>query len=425
MKLIGKLSIVAMMLFFTNALDAQFYSPTGTTTYTYDNVDIGGSSPATRLEVTGEITIDKNSHSRGKLRMWKESSASANAVSHGLGTEAFHNTYGPGSSYTSTIGHRFYTYQNQVAAQIGYGGSGQTSGRLNSRFYGNVGIKRNPSSSYALDINGTVRIGSIETIADGGANSLAFFGGIKPTTNGLRDLGISSTRWRTLYLSSGVNVSSDRTLKNNIESLEYGLDEIMKLKPVSYSYKDDRFADKRLGLIAQDLQEVVGEIVSDFHVEEDEKTGELKKVKSETLGVNYTELIPVLINGIQEQQAIIEKQDERISQLEKMVAKSTGNASANNNQVTLTTGNLAKLEQNAPNPFHTETTINYYLPEFTGNASMIITDVSGKVLKNIPLQGDGHGTVTITAKELAVGTYNYTLVVDGALMETQRMILTK
>ena len=87
---------------------------------------------------------------------------------------------------------------------------------------------------------------------------------------------------------------SDRRLKKDIETLPYGLKEILQLQPKTYNWKDRTQAHKSLGLIAQEVQPLIKEIV----VEQDNE--------QKTLGVNYTELIPVLINAIQEQQELIE-----------------------------------------------------------------------------------------------------------------------
>jgi hypothetical protein len=87
--------------------------------------------------------------------------------------------------------------------------------------------------------------------------------------------------------------ASDLRLKRNVLPLSYGLNEIEALKPVSFVLKDDRDEARQFGLIAQDVQGVIPELVV-----EDVDTG--------MLSMRYIELIPVLIKAIQEQQAQIE-----------------------------------------------------------------------------------------------------------------------
>jgi hypothetical protein len=109
-----------------------------------------------------------------------------------------------------------------------------------------------------------------------------------PTPNGTNKLTVSGS-----ISASAFNVSSDRRLKTNITSLRYGLKEVLALQPVSYNWKKSPATDKQLGLIAQDAKKEIPEIVSG-----NEKTG--------TLSINYTELVPVLINAIREQQQQID-----------------------------------------------------------------------------------------------------------------------
>jgi hypothetical protein len=80
--------------------------------------------------------------------------------------------------------------------------------------------------------------------------------------------------------------SSDRRLKKDITELPYGLKEVLKLQPKSYYWKNRAQEQKSLGLIVQDVQSIIGEVVT---VQDD---------KDKTLGISYTELIPVLINTI-------------------------------------------------------------------------------------------------------------------------------
>jgi hypothetical protein len=113
-----------------------------------------------------------------------------------------------------------------------------------------------------------------------------------------KSLGTGGSRWTAVYAVNGTVQTSDIRFKTNIKPLAYGLDEIMKLKPVSYSWKSD-LSSKKVGLIAQEVQKIVPEVV----------------INDETLGMNYGELVPVLINAIQEQQKTIEQLEARIDAL--------------------------------------------------------------------------------------------------------------
>ena len=107
-------------------------------------------------------------------------------------------------------------------------------------------------------------------------------------------------------------------LKENVEKLSYGLKEVMEIEPISYTWKNTRDPDQtKLGLSAQQLLEIIPEVVKtyDFVYQDDEKTP-IKK-ENENLGIYYSDLLPVLIKAIQEQQEIIQQQEKRLAVLEK------------------------------------------------------------------------------------------------------------
>ena len=82
---------------------------------------------------------------------------------------------------------------------------------------------------------------------------------------------------------------SDQKLKTNVKDIEYGLDTIMKLKPKQYDWKKDDRHD--IGFIAQEVEEVIPEIVKDNEWFDD-------KIKT----MDYEKLTAVLIKAVQEQQ---------------------------------------------------------------------------------------------------------------------------
>ncbi|WP_299276160.1 tail fiber domain-containing protein [uncultured Psychroserpens sp.] len=97
--------------------------------------------------------------------------------------------------------------------------------------------------------------------------------------------------------------ASDRRLKRDIDNISYGLNDILKLRPTEYFWKGKNQEYKSLGLIAQEVESVIENVVT-YDKEEDK------------YGVSYTELIPVLIKALQEQQDIINKQNKTIESFE-------------------------------------------------------------------------------------------------------------
>ena len=138
------------------------------------------------------------------------------------------------------------------------------------------------------------------------------------------DISVSNKIYGTL------NSSSDARLKKDVQTIEGALDKVLKLRGVSYywknkeelgadttHYKSD--TDKHIGVIAQELEQVFPELVSD------DKTG-FKTVE-------YTGLAPILIEAVKElkaekdtlqatvesQQAKIDNQQQQIDELKRLV----------------------------------------------------------------------------------------------------------
>ncbi|MBO9611833.1 MAG: tail fiber domain-containing protein [Dyadobacter sp.] len=94
---------------------------------------------------------------------------------------------------------------------------------------------------------------------------------------------------------SATATPSDRRLKKDIVNMKQGVEQLMKLRPVTYRMKDDAAGATRFGFIAQELEEVMPEVVNK------------PKTEKQFYSVNYAELVPVLTKAIQEQQSEIDK----------------------------------------------------------------------------------------------------------------------
>ena len=173
-------------------------------------------------------------------------------------------------------------------------------------------------SSGDLDVEtGDILFGDEYMKNGGGGDQIIFSGHLVSFQDNVRDLGASGKRWREVFAANGVINTSDLREKKNILDLGYGLDEVMKMRPVSFNWKNPHTPDVKLGLIAQDLMEIVPEVVKTH----DWETGEApdavpQKIEMSRYGVYYSDLIPVLIKSIQEQQQMIEDLKQRITQLE-------------------------------------------------------------------------------------------------------------
>ena len=211
-------------------------------------------------------------------------------------------------------------------------------------------------------------------------------------------------------------IQSDERYKENIEPVENVLSALEVLEPVTYSFKSRKSVhpvkgengSERYGFLAQNVQEVFPELVCT------DVNG--------YMSVDYIGLIPILVQSINELRAELaeikaEKQDEDVP-----VMQAPALSAQNELTASLTE---AKLYQNAPNPWNSETVIRYSLPNSVSQANIYIYDMQGKQLKCIPADGRGESQVTITARDLGAGMYLYALVADGALVNSKQMILTK
>jgi hypothetical protein len=81
---------------------------------------------------------------------------------------------------------------------------------------------------------------------------------------------------------------------------------------------------------------------------------------------------------------------------------------------------------NAPNPFNGTTTIRYTYPATASKAFIIVSDLSGNLVKRFDLKAIGGTSVTLTLDASAIaGTYIYALEVDGVIVESKKMVYSK
>lgn len=193
------------------------------------------------------------------------------------------------------------------------------------------------TSTYNLKVwngaaNGTrVDTGSIEYLIDD-ANELRMSDLFTPLVNNSQDLGSTTNRWSAVHAGTGTINTSDERLKENIKPLNYGLNHILQLEPVSFKWKEEKEDDfivpdnkkeVKLGLIAQDVQKVIPDVIVDkaWYVDGEHPENGLQEVEAHRLGISYSELIPVTIKAIQEQQIEIDELKKKNEQLKQLITK--------------------------------------------------------------------------------------------------------
>jgi len=159
-----------------------------------------------------------------------------------------------------------------------YAGLGVTVGSVSSpgvyfNGFTNSGFYSPSSGDFAISVSGTQRL----NVSSGGINVT----GVVTCTD--------------------VNSTSDYNLKNNIETLQNSLNIIQNIRGVKFEWKEN--SKKSIGVIAQEIQEILPELVSD----------------TEVRTVNYNGLIAVAIEAIKEQQQQINTLNNKIAVLEKNI----------------------------------------------------------------------------------------------------------
>jgi hypothetical protein len=107
--------------------------------------------------------------------------------------------------------------------------------------------------------------------------------------------------------STGINETSDGRLKKNITAIESALSKVLSLQGVTYDWRREEFPErnflvgKQYGLIAQELERIIPELV-----DTDEEGWK---------SIEYSHLVPVLIEAIKEQQAIINAQQSELTSM--------------------------------------------------------------------------------------------------------------
>lgn len=136
------------------------------------------------------------------------------------------------------------------------------------------------------------------------------------------------------------------------------------------------------------------------------------------VSINYVEMVPLLVQSINELKAELAELKGSSAKKAKAKTETTGIKES------VSDIDIVRMDQNKPNPFSESTVISLNIPRETQSATIFIYDMSGKQVLNLPVSERGETNITVYARDLAAGMYIYTLVVDGKVGVTRRMIVT-
>ena len=300
-----------------------------------------------------------------------------------------HTTHS-GSHYS--IGIHGIAYGNTSSLQ-GYcsGVVGEAKGGENGHNYGICGFI--PSSVKGAAVYGTSNESLLGPTLT--TNYAGFFNGI---------LGTSGPIYGMLTSTAVSNSDSNIMVVDDLSSTSHA-ERLAGLKSSTLYITGGEFADRNQLHYALDADQLE-ELYPDLVIKSDDGSKR----------INYVEMVPILV------QAISELKDE-IRDLRGGDAKRQTRALEGNNDVESVT--LLSLGENRPNPFASTTVIPVNIPDDVQQAFIYVYDLTGKKVHQQNIMTRGKHDVTLDASVLTDGMYLYSLIADGKVVQTRRMIVEK
>jgi hypothetical protein len=402
----------------------------------------GNYNIATGYEALNNNTIGSFNAAVGNLALYSNLDGDGNAA---IGYKAlYQNTsgrYNFASGYLALSANVNGNYNIGIgyAALINHSGGDSNTGVGNSSLYSNTTGTFNSALGTTSLYNNTT--GSNNTAVGYSAgpntgnlsNTTAIGYNSRPTSSNHVRIGNSSVT--SIGGQVGWSTLSDGRFKFDLREDIPGLDFVNQLRPVSYavnkqsidkflriekseSSEQDASREKparETGFVAQEVHKIVKENGFAFNgidVPEDESIG--------YYSIKYSEFVVPLVKAVQELNAKVEDQQKKIELLTSQLLDKSEQNIINGLQ-----SKEVGLLQNSPNPFSSDTEIGIVLPDNAGHASVIIYNLAGTQLKEMQVNERGTTKVRISGNELNAGMYIYALIVDGKIVDSKRMILTK
>jgi hypothetical protein len=252
--------------------------------------------------------------------------------------------------------------------------------------------------------------------------------------------------------ASATPFPSDAMIKEDIVTILADSAEfyINLFNPVSFVFKTDEYDYLNLseghqyGLIAQEVAAVTPALVgSATYPASYDSAGVLISPETTVMTLDYDEFIPILIADAKAKNEVIDSLTEKIDNMQEqmnyfascmetlcgsessMAPESGAGNGGNSQEVKLSDAQNIVLDQNVPNPFAERTVISYYLPENIKSAQMLFHNEQGKLINTVEVSSRGSGQLNVYGADLSSGIYTYTLVADGNIIDTKRMIKTE
>lgn len=353
--------------------------------------------------------------------------------------------------YNNDVGSDNTAYGNKALYANTYGiqnvaiGNGALSSTISSY---NVAVGYNAGAIFNVGSNNTFIGANSGSIYNGIYNSttigsnvtVAYSNQVKIGNSYVTSIG-GWTSWTNL---------SDGRVKRNIKEDVPGLIFINKLKPVTYTLdldaaerimggkagNDKMIAERSpselaarqekqntvyTGFVAQDVEKAAKSLQYDF------SGVDVAKNEKGLYGLRYSEFIMPIVKALQELSKLNDSTAETISRLQdrldaqhkeiewlRNTIREKHDGSHHHGSIT-----FGALDQNRPNPAKGSTVIGYKLPGDFKTAQLVLTDNGGRRLQIITLNDTGN--VRLNTTGLINGLYNYSLMIDGSIIDTKRL----
>ena len=337
-------------------------------------------------------------------------------------------------AYSDTTYHVSLGLHNPASGCYNIGGEGvaySPTTRNTGRAFGLRGVAGNCTSGYNFGVLGALQ---------GSQAGAAIFGTTSGKTLGLRvderyagyfdgNVKVTGSLQGNVVNSAEVNAKSTQTLR----PINSALDGIASANPFMYivRYTSTRHLEREsvpdsatlTGTVAPTSDPVVSFGKSyyalDVNAVKQSFPALIIKDAQGNEYVNYTQLVPILVQAIKELKTELDDLKETVASSGTRKVNAATNIATN----TLDEG-WGSISQNTPNPFTGQSTVRVSVPDDASDAYIDILTLNGASVKRIPVS-NGLSEVSLSSFEFAPGTYLYTLVVNGKVSETRRMIVNR
>ncbi len=338
-----------------------------------------------------------------------------------------------GSGYSS-----LYWYTGSRNTAHGYGSLQSSSGATGSD---NTGVGYQAGTTNKTGSNNTFVGAAADANANNYSNASAIGSNAITTATNRMYLGDANA---LLYCALGVWSGSDGRFKTDVTENVKGINFINKLRPVTYKMNTEALAQHITQNMPDSLKErylVSGNFIASRGIVRSGFIAQEVKAAAEEVGfssdivhapenstdhyaINYAEIVVPLVKAVQELSKTVDS-------LKDILSGGGGNRSIQNNtdikgtgsiNVELSDINIVVLNQNSPNPFAEQTVITYNIPATANHSQILFYDSNGKLIKTVEIKNTGKGQLNVYANDLTSGTFSYTLLIDGKIFDTKKMM---